>query len=342
MLSWKFFLVAQVFLSLVTMSMSERQRILIVSHPDHASTQKIRLKDDEKCETVQDVYQLIRDRNLATTSDFHLEFLSKESGRFISYDRDDKSFNFNFLRGFLTVLLVPIKTPASGETSTQLCIKGREFDVLHQALKIGPNQREIKIQERSEAEKGTGLITWDGAVVLAKYLEKNVQDVVVGKRILEVGSGTGVAGIAAAFLSPKHVLLSDLPYALHQLNLNVAASCHMEEEKTLVEVAELDWSRKETYPTATQFDVVIGADVVWLEELVVPLVTALSHLCTPEHTVLILSHQTRTLRADKLLFDELKLRGFDMSREPESQLHADYTTPRIGVYRGVKRREHPL
>ena len=53
-----------------------------------------------------------------------------------------------------------------------------------------------------------------------------------------------------------------------------------------------------------EWDVVIGADVVWLEELVPLLVQALSSLCGP-HTHLYLSHQMRSERTDALLFSSL-------------------------------------
>ena len=65
----------------------------------------------------------------------------------------------------------------------------------------------VSLQEREEAFLGTGLITWDGAVVLAKYMEWH-PSAVSQKRILEVGAGTGVAGMAAALLGASSVLLT--------------------------------------------------------------------------------------------------------------------------------------
>ena len=54
-----------------------------------------------------------------------------------------------------------------------------------------------------------------------------------------------------------------------------------------------------------QWDLVVGADVVWLEELVPPLVSALDALCGP-HTELLLSHQKRSEHTDRLLFSSLE------------------------------------
>ena len=68
-------------------------------------------------------------------------------------------------------------------------------------------------QEKEEAELGTGLITWDGAIVLAKYLEIH-PDAVRNKNVLELGAGTGVAGMAAALLGAKNVLLTGEEHSL--------------------------------------------------------------------------------------------------------------------------------
>jgi Lysine methyltransferase len=53
-----------------------------------------------------------------------------------------------------------------------------------------------------------------------------------------------------------------------------------------------------------EWDVVMGADVVWLEGLVPLLVGALDRLCGP-HTLLLLAHQRRSVITDNLLFSNL-------------------------------------
>jgi hypothetical protein len=58
--------------------------------------------------------------------------------------------------------------------------------------------------------------------------------------------------------------------------------------------------------------VVIGADVVWLEELVPLLIRALTALCGPD-TLLLLAHQKRSERTDDLLFEGLS-RDFEIEK----------------------------
>lgn len=58
-----------------------------------------------------------------------------------------------------------------------------------------------------------------------------------------------------------------------------------------IDVSVLDWADPTTYPVLEEeWDVVIGADVVWLEHLVPSLVAALNAVCST-NTLLLLSHQ---------------------------------------------------
>lgn len=153
---------------------------------------------------------------------------------------------------------------------------------------------------------------------LEQYLEKH-QHVVQGRRVLEVGSGTGVSGLAAAYLGASLSVLTDLAYTLDNLSANVdlnypaprdgtveqlnGASCSRSNSRPVVHA--LDWADSSSYVTPSHFagtgvenglddvwDVILGADVVWLEELVEPLVTALRALSS-SRTLVLLSHQVR-------------------------------------------------
>lgn len=158
-------------------------------------------------------------------------------------------------------------------------------------------------------------------------MEKN-DYIVRDKRILEVGSGTGATGLAASFLGASMTVLTDLEYTLENLRANVALnyqSLEMSEgsrddiyEKYPIPLVHaLDWSNPSTYISCVntyrntltascepnshdcenscdnnsdEWDVILGADVVWLEELVEPLVSALRAHCT-KNTMIYLSHQ---------------------------------------------------
>ena len=82
-----------------------------------------------------------------------------------------------------------------------------------------PNQH----NDNSSSDDGTGFNVWDGAVLLARYLQHAASCVAVqGRRVLELGAGCGgVPGITAAALGARHVTLTDLPHVLPRLRSNV-------------------------------------------------------------------------------------------------------------------------
>lgn len=79
--------------------------------------------------------------------------------------------------------------------------------------------------------RGTGWSVWDGAVAAAKHLE---QLALAGSlpafdppSILELGSGTGLAGLAAAVATGLPAVLTDLPEVLPALRRNVEANAQV-------------------------------------------------------------------------------------------------------------------
>lgn len=218
-----------------------------------------------------------------------LELYDKRTGHFTILDSDDSvNSALSNLQG-PTQLIVNMIPPPTQSAKSTLMIKGKAFD-LSNGLRIAHHV--IHIHSPGEAELGTGLTIWDGAIVLARYLEQFPSNV-IGKRILEVGSGTGIVGIAAGVLGAQSVLLTDLPYTLENLQHNLDRNFPPSSPISLVlRVGELDWMDPITYPTKTQWDVIVGADVVWIESLIVPLVTTLAHLASSTTTVLI-AHQVR-------------------------------------------------
>mmetsp|Transcript_40600 Transcript_40600/g.128633 ORF Transcript_40600/g.128633 Transcript_40600/m.128633 type:complete len:375 (+) Transcript_40600:114-1238(+) len=119
----------------------------------------------------------------------------------------------------------------------------------------------------------TGRSIWDGAIAMAKLLEAS-PGLVRGRRVLELGTGRGVVGIAAARLGASHTVLTDLGYCLEgcraALALN-AASPAAEPAEGSLEVSELDWFAPDRFldsrPPGERFDIILAADVVWLLDL---------------------------------------------------------------------------
>lgn len=56
---------------------------------------------------------------------------------------------------------------------------------------------------------GTGATVWPASVVLLKYLEKHQERFLHGKRVIDLGAGTGVTSIAAALCGARQVVCTD-------------------------------------------------------------------------------------------------------------------------------------
>ncbi len=187
-------------------------------------------------------------------------------------------------------------------------IAGRLFDI-SSGLPMGLGK--VRVHEMSAAFLGTGLVCWDGSIVLAKYLEHN-PSITMKKSILELGAGTGIGGLAAALLGAEEVMLTDLPYALTNLQHNVEYNIQINVpllNSSKIKVSKVDWYDASSYPVDCSFDLILGADIVWLEELISPLVNTLK-ACASSSAMILIAHQTRTMRTDKALFGALSAAGF--------------------------------
>eukprot|EP00240_Pyramimonas_obovata_P015864 CAMPEP_0118923200 /NCGR_PEP_ID=MMETSP1169-20130426/1816_1 /TAXON_ID=36882 /ORGANISM="Pyramimonas obovata, Strain CCMP722" /LENGTH=292 /DNA_ID=CAMNT_0006864153 /DNA_START=241 /DNA_END=1118 /DNA_ORIENTATION=+ len=60
----------------------------------------------------------------------------------------------------------------------------------------------------------TGFVVWQGTFLFVKMLQEELASKLVGKRVLELGSGIGLAGLCAAAMG-AHVLQTDLPSVVY-------------------------------------------------------------------------------------------------------------------------------
>eukprot|EP00736_Rhodelphis_marinus_P014194 Rmarinus@m.28396 len=123
-----------------------------------------------------------------------------------------------------------------------------------QRLDIG--FRTLVLSERPD-QKVSGVI-WDSGQVLARYIASQ-GSVVKNKRVLELGSGTGVAGLACCFAGAKEVVLTDIDSALPLLRTNASLASHQDDhDSTTVRVAPLHWgSKEEAQDVGSPFSVVV-------------------------------------------------------------------------------------
>ncbi|KAM9397013.1 protein N-lysine methyltransferase METTL21A-like [Salvelinus alpinus] len=132
---------------------------------------------------------------------------------------------------------------------------------------------------------GVAAVVWDAAVVMCMYLELG-QVELTGKVAIELGAGTGLVGIVAALLGAKKVTITDREPALGFLAANVKENIPPD-QLGAVEVSELTWGQGlERYPTGG-FDIVLGADIVYLEDTFPSLLQTMEHLSSESSVVLL-------------------------------------------------------
>lgn len=101
---------------------------------------------------------------------------------------------------------------------------------------VNPINFSIRQVQRGEIEGtyGTGATVWPASIVLVKYLERHAQKLVQGKRVIDLGAGTGISSLAAAIFGATEVVCTDGEESVVQLAreniINVAASIQPSDE----------------------------------------------------------------------------------------------------------------
>jgi predicted nicotinamide N-methyase len=137
----------------------------------------------------------------------------------------------------------------------------------------------ITLHEPSLTEDKLGLKTWSSSLVLARKLhdlEHLLPATALGDelRVLELGSGTGLVGIAAACMwsSAKrttHVTLSDLPEIIPNLEKNLKSNQAVVDACLgRMNACSLDWGDEQNTPLreADRFPVIVAADPLYSPE----------------------------------------------------------------------------
>lgn len=152
----------------------------------------------------------------------------------------------------------------------------------------------------------TGQIVWQVARVTSWYIA-HIRNELAGKDMIELGSGAGLVGMLATHLHTSSVVLSDNePEVLTLLQQNVekgycATACR-------VHVAALSWGSESDHAALaaatgrSQYPIVLGADVVYWSESVVPLLDSVKRLLQRDG-VFILGYFDRAGRTRRLLLD---------------------------------------
>ncbi|KAG8169070.1 hypothetical protein KVR01_001819 [Diaporthe batatas] len=166
----------------------------------------------------------------------------------------------------------------------------RKCLVTYRMSLVQPPEKIDILENRSLLAAGgtTGLRTWEAALHLGQYLSTN-SHLVAGKRVLELGAGTGYLSILCAKLGAEHVTSSDGSeevvekladnFSLNSLewDCNVSSRARLRPKllkwgHALIGTEEPEWNGGQN------IDLIIGADVTYDRKVIPFLVSTLNEL----------------------------------------------------------------
>eukprot|EP00941_MAST-03F_sp_MAST-3F-sp1_P006216 g6216.t1 len=197
--------------------------------------------------------------------------------------------------------------------------------------KNGGKEIPLIVTEGDELQDLFGDGTFIAAVMTVKHFEFSKSISFAGKRVLELGAGTGTLGLGAALLGASDVVLTDLPCQMPLLEKNISKNIDswssIGHPVPPMRAEELNWL--EFDETAAKrlgsFDFIVGSELLFVDELVEPLVKVLKLFCkiNPKCVVYI-GYQDRGLTQEEEFADALVPHGFAYSCVPSDEQHPQY------------------
>jgi predicted nicotinamide N-methyase len=133
----------------------------------------------------------------------------------------------------------------------------RAWSFLHTGAIVTVEQ-ESQYLSRESDRLPYGVMLWPASLALAHDLLARGEQL-AGKRVLELGAGTGLPGIIAGSLGARVLQIDRSEVALHVCRLNIERN-----HATSVEVQDADWDQ---FQTDQQFDLILGSDVLYVSSM---------------------------------------------------------------------------
>ncbi|MDX2129573.1 MAG: methyltransferase domain-containing protein [Chloroherpetonaceae bacterium] len=121
---------------------------------------------------------------------------------------------------------------------------------------------------------------WPSSIHLSEFILKNLH--LKNKRLIEIGAGIGLCGVAAAKMGASVLCTDYSNEALKFITLN--GLLNQFTNRDTFDTTQLDWRWVQI---EEKFDFLIAADVLYERRNVLPIVTALEKLLKPEGTAFI-------------------------------------------------------
>ncbi len=137
----------------------------------------------------------------------------------------------------------------------ELTVGDRTWNILHAGAVVSREEELAYLLSESASKRPYGSVVWPSSIALAHDVATRG---VAGKRILELGAGTGLPGIVAAALGAKVVQTDRQKLVLHVCRMNA------ERNRVTLEHRLADWAE---WTDLDQYDLILGADILYAEPM---------------------------------------------------------------------------
>ena len=198
----------------------------------------------------------------------------------------------------------------------------------------------VVVREDFKNDTANGTRLWEAGMLMARYAEANwvkQPDMVRGKRILELGAGTGILSIYLAHLGAARVVACDYNKLVRRLLKRNVAENRVSER---VEVRNFDWSNAAHMEAACgeQWDLVVGADCVFSLAATEQLVECQRRLIPPGSPVLCYqSIETRDDAVTAAYVRGMEEAGFEVTTVSLRGVAKKYQHEDMAIYRSRRR-----
>jgi methyltransferase-like protein 23 len=138
----------------------------------------------------------------------------------------------------------------------QLEVNGRTWAIQHTGAVLSRDEENAFLRSENASPRPYGIVLWPSAIALAHELA--TRDL-AGKRILELGAGTGLPGIVAASLGARVIQTDRQRLVLHVCKQNAERN-----GVTTIEHRTADWTE---WTDTDRYDLILGSDILYAAPL---------------------------------------------------------------------------